>query len=257
VDVSVLDSCVSPEDSHESGRKTCRLAGDLGVAEPGYINHLPIHAPFSRREGSVFSLHSSSMKSLPWRFPFRAQWARAGGAEVAPSPAPLAREWPSPVLAWVGHEKTIALRGFEWQADADHLCAWQRETYAINFPDFKLSLEFAQAFRSDLRRAFLDTNHALWMLDDPATGPCGFIWVVLCTNSWTNERYGYVNNLFIEGAKRGGHLGEELLSHAGTWFKARRVERLRLTVTASNESAVRLYERAGFSVERLEMEKKL
>jgi len=197
------------------------------------------------------------MKSLPWRFPFRAQWARAGGAEVAPSPAPLAREWPSPVLAWVGREKTMALRSFEWQADADHLCAWQRETYAINFPEFKLSLEFAQAFRSDLRRAFLDTNHALWMLDDPATGPCGFIWVVLCTNSWTNERYGYVNNLFIESARRGGHLGEDLLSHAGTWFKARRVERLRLTVTASNESAVRLYERAGFSVERLEMEKKL
>jgi len=197
------------------------------------------------------------MKSLPWRFPFLASWTRAGGGKVVSAPTILVREWPSPVLRWVGNEGAIALRGFEWQADADHLCAWQRETYAINFPDFKLSVEFAQAFRADLRRAFLDANHALWMLDDVASGPCGFIWVVLCTNSWTNERYGYVNNLFVESEKRGGHLGEELLTHAGSWFQARHVERLRLTVTASNESAVRLYERAGFAVERLEMEKKL
>ncbi len=197
------------------------------------------------------------MKSLLWRFPFpfRTSPARTGG-EVAIPPAP-ARELPSPALRWVGPDQSIALRLFDWQADANHLCAWQRETYAINFPDFKLSLEFAQAFRHDLRRAFLDANHALWMLDDPQSGPCGFVWVVLCTNSWTNERYGYVNNLFIEQGKRGQHLGEDLLSYSASWFKSRKVDRLRLTVTSSNQSAVRLYERAGFAVERLEMEKKL
>ncbi len=161
------------------------------------------------------------------------------------------------MLSFVGPDKTIALRTFNWDSDADFICSWQRETYAINFPDFKLSLEFSGAFRHDLRRAMLDGNHALWMLDDPNSNPCGFIWVVLCTNSWTNERYGYVNNLFIEASHRGQHLGEELLEHAVKWFKSRKVERLRLTVTGSNESAVRLYERAGFVVERLEMEREL
>ena len=161
------------------------------------------------------------------------------------------------MLRFVGAEKNIALRSFAWEADADSVCSWQRETYALNFPDFKITAEFTGAFRHDLRRAFLDGNHALWILDDPYSGPCGFIWVVLCTNSWTNERYGYVNNVFVEATHRGGHLGEELLEHAAEWFRTRKVERLRLTVTGSNASALRLYERAGFVVERLEMERGL
>ena len=197
------------------------------------------------------------MKSLIGRFPFFPS-ARSKTPDAPPLPAPSsAREWPSPVLRWVGPDESIALRALEWEHDADFICGWQRETYAINFPDFKLSLEFSGAFRNDLRRAFLDGNHALWMLDDPKSAPCGFIWVVLCTNSWTNERYGYVNNLFIEGSHRGQHLGEDLLEYAAGWFRARKVEKLRLTVTGSNSSAVRLYERAGFTVERLEMERDL
>ncbi len=197
------------------------------------------------------------MKSLIGRFPFfPAARAKTLDAPLPSASAP-ARQWPTPVLRWVGAEKNIALRAFDWEHDADFICGWQRETYAINFPDFKLSLEFSGAFRHDLRRAFLDGNHALWMLDDPNSSACGFIWVVLCTNSWTNERYGYVNNVFIESSHRGQHLGEELLDHAAGWFRSRKVEKLRLTVTGSNSSAVRLYERTGFIVERLEMEREL
>ncbi|RYX82508.1 GNAT family N-acetyltransferase [bacterium] len=197
------------------------------------------------------------MKSLIGRFPFFPS-ARAKTADAPSSHSPATtRIWATPVLRWVGTDSTIAIRSFDWENDADFICSWQRETYAINFPDFKLSLEFSGAFRHDLRRAFLDGNHALWMLEDANGAPCGFIWVVLCTNSWTNERYGYVNNLFIESSYRGLHLGEDLLEHAAGWFRSRKVEKLRLTVTGSNASAVRLYERAGFTVERLEMERDL
>lgn len=198
------------------------------------------------------------MKSLIGRFPFLPlSRPRRDVPATTVAPEARARELPTPALRHLGQNGELAIRSFDWNADADHLCAWQRETYAINFPDFKLSLEFAQAFRHDLRRAYLDSNHAIWMLDNPQKAPCGFIWVVLCTNSWTNERYGYVNNLFVEGNYRGQHLGEELLLHAQGWFKTRKVAKLRLTVTGSNLSARRLYERAGFEVERLEMEREI
>lgn len=162
---------------------------------------------------------------------------------------------PRPALKWVGPAGRIAIRLFDWNADADRVCTWQRETYALNFPGFHFSESFANAFRSDLRRANLDTEHGLFVLDDGAA--CGFMWLVVCKNTWTGERYGYVNNIFVVNQRRGEGLGEELMRWSEEWFRKRRVTKIRLTVTATNQGACRLYEKAGFEVTRWEMEKEL
>ena len=158
-----------------------------------------------------------------------------------------------------GERGDIAIRTFEWTTDAESVCLWQRDTYTVNFPSFTFTPEFALAFRHDLRRATLDEHHGLFVLDDGPSGggTCGFLWLVVCLNSWTSERYGYINNIYLMPDKRGQHLGEELLAHAEAWFKSRRVSKLRLTVTASNSAACHLYERVGYRTERLEMEKEL
>ncbi|MBW3637913.1 MAG: GNAT family N-acetyltransferase, partial [Armatimonadetes bacterium] len=78
-----------------------------------------------------------------------------------------------------------------------------------------------------------------------------------CQNTWTSERYGYINNLYIVPEKRGQKLGESLLGFSNEWFKSRRVSKLRLTVTASNQAACRLYEKGGYQVTRWEMEKEI
>lgn len=196
------------------------------------------------------------MKPLLWLRPFAWTFPKRDAQTPAPTPFHVL---PRPALSWVGPENTIALRPFDWNADADAICVWQRETYAINFPGFSFTPEFALAFRHDLRRASLDEQHGLFVLDDGPNGggACGFLWLVLCLNSWTNERYGYVNNLYIASEKRGTQLGDALLAHAETWFRARRVSKLRLTVTTSNIAACKLYERAGYGTERFEMEKNL
>lgn len=201
-----------------------------------------------------FPRRDSSVKLLPWLWPF----ARSFRSQRASTPAPI-RVLPRPALGWVGPQNNIALRPFDWNCDADAVCEWQRETYALNFPGFEFTSAFALAFRHDLRRASLDEQHGLFVLDDRPSGgaSCGFLWLVLCLNSWTNERYGYVNNLYVASEKRGLHLGDALLEHAETWFKSQRVSKLRLTVTTSNEAACRLYERAGYRTERFEMEKNL
>jgi ribosomal protein S18 acetylase RimI-like enzyme len=165
------------------------------------------------------------------------------------------RGLPRPALRWVGAAGRIALRAFDFVADSDAVCSFQRETYSINFPDFRYTDSFANAFRHDLRRASLDPHHGLFVLDEGRIA--GFLWLVICENTWTGERYGYVNNLYVAPQHRSGGLAGELMKQADTWFKSRRINRVRLTVTVANLAACKLYERCGYSVTRWEMEKTL
>ncbi len=162
---------------------------------------------------------------------------------------------PRPAIKWLGTGARIALRSFDFAHDADAICAFQQETYRVNFPDFDFTPEFDQAFRHDLRRASLDTAHEMFVLDNGA--PVGFLWLVVCENTWTSERYGYINNIFVSPHLRGQGLACELMLQADAFFRNRRIRRVRLTVTSSNQDAVRLYERSGYEVTRWEMEKDL
>jgi ribosomal protein S18 acetylase RimI-like enzyme len=83
------------------------------------------------------------------------------------------------------------------------------------------------------------------------------LWLVICENTWTGERYGYINNLYLVPARRGQGLAQEFMTQAETWFRQNRIKRARLTVTTSNEAASVLYERCGYQTTPLEMEKEL
>jgi len=165
------------------------------------------------------------------------------------------RALPKPAIRWVGAAGRIALREFDFQSDADSVGKFQAETYGLNFPEFRFTAGFAAAFRHDLRRAALDPNHALYVLDSGHIA--GFLWLVICENTWTNERYGYVNNLFLEPEQRGSGLARELMNTGDEWFRKRGIKRVKLTVTANNEAACRLYQNCGYETTRLEMDKEL
>jgi len=162
---------------------------------------------------------------------------------------------PRPALRWVGPAGRVALREMDYGSDVEAVCAFQEETYSLNFPDFRYTDSFAGAFRHDLRRASLDNNHGLFVLDDREV--IGFLWLLICENTWTGERYGYVNNLYISPARRDEGLGGELMRQADTFFRRRGIHRVRLTVTATNLAATTLYEHCGYHVTRWEMEKEL
>lgn len=179
---------------------------------------------------------------------------------TAPKDASSARlkTLPSPAIRWVAQGK-IALRLFHFDADADAICGFQEETYTLNFPNFDYTPDFARAFRHDLRRAFLDSNNALFVLDDGRAGGniVGFLWIVLCQNNWSGERFGYVNNLYVAPAHRGCGLGKELVHQGDDWFRSRGIKRIRLSVTTDNLAATNLYEHCGYKTQRFEMEKEL
>jgi len=177
--------------------------------------------------------------------PPRIQTAKNSGARALPRPA----------MRWLGPQGNVALRPFDFDADADAVCEFQNETYTLNFPDFHYDGAFSTAFRHDLRRAALDGQHGLFVLDE--NRPIGFIWLVICQNTWTNERYGYVNNLSILGERRGQGLGREMMRQADDFFRSRGVRVARLSVTVANRAACALYADSGYTTERWEMEKKL
>jgi ribosomal protein S18 acetylase RimI-like enzyme len=200
------------------------------------------------------------MKSLAWRWKFPERKREATAPTVTAAPASHApRALPRPALSWVGPGHKIALRAFDWTTDIESICRWQIETYALNFPGFQFNDAFAAAFRHDVRRASLDHLHGLFVLDEGPGGgdSCGFIWMVVCQNTWTNERYGYINNLYVAPDKRGQDLGSALLDFSDTWFRKNRVSKLRLTVTASNQAACHLYDKGGYHITRWEMEKEI
>lgn len=174
--------------------------------------------------------------------------------------------FPTPIIRWVA-EGRIGLRAFDFDADADAVCSFQEETYALNFPDFRYTTSFAEAFRYDLRRAWLDPNHGIFVLDDGRENLsknrqkigniAGFLWVVICHNNWSGERYGYVNNVYVPPSRRGSGLSKELVKQGEEWFRSRSIKRVRLTVTETNEAAIAVYRSCGYAVDRWEMEKTL
>jgi ribosomal protein S18 acetylase RimI-like enzyme len=190
--------------------------------------------------------------------------ASAVAAPTAPRVDVGAVKMPRPAIRWVGPRARVALRSFDYSWDIEAVAAFQRDNYELNFPDFAYSRDFENAFRLDVRRAALDPNHAIYVLDEisgasaspaPRSRIVGFVWLVVCENGWTHERYGYVNNLYLLPERRGQGLASEMMAQADAFFRSRRIRRVRLTVTASNADAVALYERSGFSTTRWEMEK--
>lgn len=204
----------------------------------------------SERDSAVSSLSAQNGQPPDVARPSSTRFVN-NGVTTRPFPHSL----PKPALRWIGDGGRVALREFDFARDADAVCSWQQETYSLNFPDFRYTDSFSSAFRHDLRRGALDPHHAIFVLDDGQ--PLGFLWLVICENTWTGDRYGYVNNVYLTPSQRGHGLAREMMAHAERWFRSRGIKRARLTVTSSNGVACKLYESCGYETTRWEMEKEL
>jgi len=153
-------------------------------------------------------------------------------------------------------EDGVRLRRMRWETDADEVCGFQDDVYTTNFPDFRMTRHFMEGFSYDLRRGLADPNHGAFVLQHQGK-LVGFLWVVIYESGWTRQKYGYVNNVYVHPGFRGRGLGRLLIDYTDRFLRERGVPTARLTVTASNEVAVHLYERAGYHVQRYEMSKRL
>jgi GNAT superfamily N-acetyltransferase len=68
---------------------------------------------------------------------------------------------------------------------------------------------------------------------------------------------GFIDEVFVVPEQRGGGVATALMQTAIEWLRAQAVSRVVLHVYSRNENAVQLYERMGFSVFALSLERRL
>lgn len=68
---------------------------------------------------------------------------------------------------------------------------------------------------------------------------------------------GFIDEVFVVLEQRGGGIATALMQTAMEWLRAQAVSRVALHVYSGNEHALRLYERMGFSVFALSLDRRL
>ena len=83
----------------------------------------------------------------------------------------------------------------------------------------------------------------------------GYVYGAIEPLSWKDLRdeCGFIHDLVVSEAARGGGIGEALLDAAVEWLREQGMPRVVLGTAAQNERAQRLFERHGFRPTMVEM----
>lgn len=147
------------------------------------------------------------------------------------------------------------IRKFNWRRDRQAVLEFQYEIYERNFPDFRVDERFLRDYKHQLRQATRAPAQRLWVLDEGG-GVCGFVWATLIS-TMVDDCVGYIKNIYVAPQWRGQGYGQQLLATAEQWFRQQGVNQAVLDASVDNEAARTLYERMGYQVTRLRMEKRL
>lgn len=87
----------------------------------------------------------------------------------------------------------------------------------------------------------------------------GYVYAGLEPMSWKElrEAAGFVHDVVVDEAARGGGVGEALLTAAAAWLAERGAPRVLLVTAEQNEGARRLFARVGYRVTMVEMTREL
>ena len=130
-------------------------------------------------------------------------------------------------------------------------------------PDELADFERESADRA--KRIFADRMEQLLGMPESAVyvavvdgGPdiAGYVWLGLSERPFSDEKVGWIYDLFVVPAFRGRKVGEALLKHALEVSRRRRDPMTGLMVRANNKVAYSLYEKLGFEPEYVVMSRK-
>ena len=100
-------------------------------------------------------------------------------------------------------------------------------------------------------------NSEIWIAEDEQHGFVGYLFVGESGDMMTGLSFGFIYDIFVEEKFRGMGIGRLLLEKAEEYCRRKGYSRIALMVSAANESAIRLYTRAGFKPEQMYMAKEL
>jgi GNAT superfamily N-acetyltransferase len=101
----------------------------------------------------------------------------------------------------------------------------------------------------------LDEEDAVVFVAERQRTVVGYVYAAIEPLSWKDLRdeCGFVHDLLVSDAARGGGIGEALLEAAIEWLREHGMPRVALGTAAQNERARRLFERRGFRPTMIEM----
>jgi ribosomal protein S18 acetylase RimI-like enzyme len=105
----------------------------------------------------------------------------------------------------------------------------------------------------------LKNDDALVLVAERGGTIIGYLYAGIEPRNWKElrEEAGFVHDILVDNAARGGGAGEALMSAAFDWMRERQVPRVVLWTAAANTRARQLFERLGFRPTMTEMTKEL
>jgi ribosomal protein S18 acetylase RimI-like enzyme len=110
-----------------------------------------------------------------------------------------------------------------------------------------------EVFERFLRRE----NSQIFIAKDELRRFIGYLFVGESSNYLTELNLGFIYDIFVKEEFRGKGIGKKLLDKADEYCRKNGYSRIGLEVSTANESAINLYNKAGFKSERMYMAKEL
>jgi ribosomal protein S18 acetylase RimI-like enzyme len=100
-------------------------------------------------------------------------------------------------------------------------------------------------------------NSEIWIAENGQHGFVGYLFVGESGDMMTRLSFGFIYDIYVEEKFRGMGIGRLLLEKAEEYCRRKGYSRIALMVSATNDSATRLYTKAGFKPEQMYMAKEL
>ena len=117
----------------------------------------------------------------------------------------------------------------------------------------KWNMHMVEVFENFHRRE----NSQIFVAEDESCTFVGYLFVGESSDMMTGMSFGFIYDIFVEEKHRGKGIGKMLLMKAESCCRDKGYSRIALMVSTANDSAIRLYTRAGFKPEHLHMAKEL
>ena len=100
-------------------------------------------------------------------------------------------------------------------------------------------------------------NSEVFVAEDERNRYLGHLIVGQTAGAITRLSFGYIFDIFVRDEFRCKGVGKMLLAKAEDYCRKKGCHRIALSVTATNETAIQLYRKAGYKSERIDMAKEI
>lgn len=146
--------------------------------------------------------------------------------------------------------KGVAVRNFR-QGDLESIVDFKRESAAVSFPGRGFSEE---SFRKEILKRTSKNPESIKIAEKDGK-VVGYVYFKIVRTAF--GRSGVINHVFVDREHRRMGLGQRLMEVAEDHLRSQDLERIRVTITKTNEPSLRMCRRLGYREKRLVMEKEL